>query len=155
MKRKNFLWSLAALLVTAAMSMGFASCSDDDDDDNPLVGTWTANSRIDDMFIHLTVQFKAKGTYIVTQERLLITKAVKTGKWRYYGEYQVDGNKLTTQDDDTCERYDEETGKWIKETNPNSIKTSTKLFSVETDKLYFYYIEDTEMMYPQMIYTRE
>ena len=85
--------SLLVILMAAALSVSFASCSDDKDDGNvSLEGTWTGET----MKYQYILTFNADGTYyqegnFVPQEP---TEDIKHDL-RESGNYVVDGKKMT------------------------------------------------------------
>ena len=85
--------SLLVILMAAALSVSFASCSDDKDDGNvSLEGTWTGET----MKYQYILTFNADGTYyqegnFVPQEP---TEDIKHDI-RESGNYVVDGKKMT------------------------------------------------------------
>lgn len=153
--KKNLLWSLAALFVTAALSMGFASCSDDDDDDNPFVGTWESEEFLGSYFNFLSYQFKADGTYILEKEQGKTTKALAIGKWRRFGTYKVSGNKLTLKENREFEQYDEKEGKWVSFERPYDDPPYVYYFKIEENTMYWYIEADVEMTSPYDVFKKK
>lgn len=66
MKKKNFLWSMFAIMMVTMLSVSLSACGSDDDDDNggsSVVGTWKGNS--DGESLTLTFKNDGTGTYVI------------------------------------------------------------------------------------------
>lgn len=104
MKKKNFMFLMAAMMV-AMLSVGFASCGSDDDDNSPsgndlvtkAIGTWMCTSStdsamgysIDGLMVGKEVTIKSNGTYTSTAET-----------FGYSGTYTIKGNTITAKSKD-------------------------------------------------------
>ncbi len=143
--------SLLVILMTAALSVSFASCSDDKDDGNvSLEGTWTGET----MKYQYILTFNADGTYyqegnFVPQES---TEDIKHDL-RESGNYVVDGKKMTMTAT-MFQVYDQETDSWKDQALPEDEITLYYLFSIKGKRLWFYDTDDTGMKSPVMMFTK-
>ena len=159
MTKRNFLWSMAALLMTAALSSGFASCGDDDDDDNPLVGTWETEQSYSSLGDEgrftdkLTLEFKSNGKWM--NESVTTKDGIFDGKTRVSGTYKVEGNKVAFTTNQEEEVYDIKANKWNKVTIPDPILPVTYYFIIKGEQLFFYGESDPEMLHPRMVYKKK
>ena len=98
--KKNFLWSLLAIVLAATMNFGFISCSDDDDEtisNASLVGTWYELEK------DLESDNGWNGAEVsVFTESTMITYFIekKYGEWKLDSSsemytYTLDGNKMS------------------------------------------------------------
>lgn len=103
MKKKNFMFLMAAIMV-AMLSVGFVSCGSDDDDGpsgsdlvTEAVGTWMCTSSTDSamgytfdgLMVGKEVTIKSNGTYTSTAET-----------FGYSGTYSIKGNTITAKSAD-------------------------------------------------------
>ena len=97
MKKKDFLWSLLAIVMAATLSVGFISCGDDDDD--PPVPTLTASGSIS-----IDEKGTTSGEIIVTAENTDWSVDVTNGK-DWLTAYK-NGNKVSVSAKENTETTD-------------------------------------------------
>ena len=98
--KKNYFWSLLAIMLAAMLSFSFTSCSDDDDEtvsNTSLVGTWyylSEDEKSDNGWNSADVSVFTESTrayYIIEK---------KSGEWKLDPSpemytYTLDGNKMS------------------------------------------------------------
>ena len=99
--KKNFIWSLLAIMLAAVMSVGFIACDDDDDNsasvDSAIVGKWYSIRS----WGFVGRDLRADGSYYGTE-----CESGKTPEWYRWGSWSASNGTLTIVDE-----IDKEEGK--------------------------------------------
>ena len=85
MKKKNFLWSMLAIMMVAMLGVGFVACGGDDGDNSKgVVGTWSGQEG--KRYLTLTFKGDGTGTYISRYNDSYSGMETETGTFTYIME---------------------------------------------------------------------